>query len=205
MLAARMDDLEKIVETREDAYQANIKIQQQRPKWFQGKATEKVFNKGDLVLWHPKGQNMKPGKLTYSWFGPYRVQYALPNNTVLLVALRHFDKNAVIVNSNKLKNYVLPEETLLETVVLEEAPEDLVREIQEGGQESQEDQEGDLEAQEVGIDGIQPITDCCSIEKTSPNQIMTRKIRHKRRWTPEPQARIKYRLGKSHTCTNGQK
>ena len=34
VLAARMEDLEKIVETREDAYQANGKIQQQRPKWF---------------------------------------------------------------------------------------------------------------------------------------------------------------------------
>ena len=73
---------------------------------------------------------MKSEKLTYSWFGPYRVQYALPNNTILLVALRHFDKNAVIVNSNKLKNYVLSEGTFLKMVIPEEAFEDLVREIQ---------------------------------------------------------------------------
>ena len=117
----------------------------------------------------------------YSWFGPYRVQYALPNNTVLLVALRHFDKNAIIVNSNKLKNYMLLEGTLLEIVIPEEAPEDLVREIQEGGQESREDQEGDLKTQKVGIDGIQWIINCCSIEKTSQNQIISRGLGLKRR------------------------
>ena len=180
VLATRMEDLEKVVETREDAYQANIKIQQQQPKWFQGKATEKVFNEGDLVLWHPKGQHMKPGKLTYRWFGPYRVQYALPNNAVLLVALRHFDKNAVIINSNKLKNYLLLGGTLLETVIPEEAPEDLVREIQVGGKESREDQEGDMETQEVGINSIQPIVHCCSIERTSRDQIITRGLELKR-------------------------
>ena len=91
---------------------------------------------------------------------------------------------------------MLPEETLLETVIPEEAPEDLVREIQEGGQESQEDPEGDLEAHEVGIDGIQPIIDCCSIEKTSPNQIITRKIGHKRRCDPRTTSTNQISVGK---------
>ena len=91
---------------------------------------------------------------------------------------------------------MLPEETLLETVIPEEAPEDLVREIQEGGQESQEDQEGDLEAQEVGIDGIQPIIDCCFIAKTSPNQIITRERGHKRRCDPRTTSTNQISVGK---------
>ena len=56
---------------------------------------------------------MKPGKLTYRWFGPYRVQYALPNNTVLLVVLQHFDKNATIVNSNKLKKKIVTRRNII--------------------------------------------------------------------------------------------
>ena len=82
---------------------------------------------------------MKPDKLTYRWFGPYRVQCALQNNTVLLVTLRQFDKNAAIVNSNKLKNYLLSKGTLLETMIPKEASKDIVREIHEGGHENQED------------------------------------------------------------------
>lgn len=100
VLAARFKDLERVVETREDAHQANIKIQQQWPKWFQEKTKEKLFDEGDLVSWHPKGQNMKPGKLNFSWYGPYWLQYIQSNNIILLAVMRHYDKNAVIVNNN---------------------------------------------------------------------------------------------------------
>ena len=67
---------------------------------------------GDYVLWFPKGANVYAGKLRNKWFGPYRVQYLLPNNTILLVTKDKFDPDLVIVNINKLKTYRCPEEGL---------------------------------------------------------------------------------------------
>ena len=67
---------------------------------------------GDYVLWYPKGANVHAGKLRNKWFGPYQVQYLLPNNIVLLVTLDKFDPDPVIVNINKLKTYRCPEEGL---------------------------------------------------------------------------------------------
>ncbi len=45
------------------------------------------------------------GKFTRKWFGPYRSQYVLPNNTMLLVTIEKFETNHVLVNVNKLKPY----------------------------------------------------------------------------------------------------
>ena len=67
---------------------------------------------GDHVLWCPKGAKVHVGKLRNKWFGPYRVQYLLPNNTVLLVTIDKFDLDPVIVHINKLKTYRCPEEGL---------------------------------------------------------------------------------------------
>ena len=67
---------------------------------------------GDYVLWFPKGANVHAGKLRNKWFGPYRVQYLLPKNTVLLVTVDKFDPDPVIVNINKLKTYQCAEEGL---------------------------------------------------------------------------------------------
>ena len=67
---------------------------------------------GDYVLWFPKGANIHAGKLRNKWFGPYQVQYLLPNNTILLVTVDKFDPDPVIVNINKLKTYRCAEEGL---------------------------------------------------------------------------------------------
>ena len=64
------------------------------------------------MLWYPKGANIHAGKLQNKWFGPYRVQYLLPNNTVLLGTVDKFGSDLVIVNINKLKTYRCPEEGL---------------------------------------------------------------------------------------------
>ena len=64
------------------------------------------------MLWYPKGANVYAGKLRNKWFGPYRVQYLLPNNTVFLVTMDKFDPDPVIVNINKLKTYQCREEGL---------------------------------------------------------------------------------------------
>jgi hypothetical protein len=42
---------------------------------------------------------------TKKWFGPYKIQYVLPNNNVLLVTIEKFETNPVLVNVNKLKPY----------------------------------------------------------------------------------------------------
>ena len=58
------------------------------------------------------GANEHAGKLRNKWFGHYRVQYLLPNNTVLLVTVDKFDLDPIIVNINKLKTYRCPKEGL---------------------------------------------------------------------------------------------
>jgi hypothetical protein len=63
------------------------------------------FNFGDYVLWFPKGNKSHLGIFIKKWFGLYKVQYVLPNNTVLLVTIEKFETNLVLVNVNKVKPY----------------------------------------------------------------------------------------------------
>jgi hypothetical protein len=69
------------------------------------KNLEKQLSFGDYVMWFPKGNKSHLGKFTRKWFGPYKIQYVLPNNIVLLVTIEKFDANPVLVNVNKLKPY----------------------------------------------------------------------------------------------------
>jgi hypothetical protein len=57
------------------------------------------------VLWFPKAWKEHIGKFKQHWFGPYKIQYCLPNNITLLVAIDKFDPNPVLVNINNLKPY----------------------------------------------------------------------------------------------------
>jgi hypothetical protein len=52
-----------------------------------------------------KGYQSTYPKFQKWWFGPYRIQYCLPNNIVLLVTINKFDLNPILVNINKLKPY----------------------------------------------------------------------------------------------------
>ncbi len=52
-----------------------------------------------------KGIKSHLKKFTRKWFGLYKVQYVLPNNTLLLVTIEKFETNLVLVNMNKLKPY----------------------------------------------------------------------------------------------------
>jgi hypothetical protein len=56
-----------------------------------------------MFLWFPKGNKSCLRKFTRKWFGPYRVQYVLLNNIMLLVSIEKFEINFVLVNVNKLK------------------------------------------------------------------------------------------------------
>jgi hypothetical protein len=57
-------------------------------------------------------------------FGPYRIQYCLPNNIVLLVTIDKFDPNPILVNINKLKPYMFIEDITLQPVLVN--PSDMV-------------------------------------------------------------------------------
>jgi hypothetical protein len=67
---------------------------------------------GDYVLWFPKGEKTHLGKFKKRWFGPFRVQYCLPNNIVFLVFVNNFEPNPILVNVNKLKPYRYVDQTL---------------------------------------------------------------------------------------------
>jgi hypothetical protein len=66
---------------------------------------EKKISFGDYILWLLKGNKSHLGKFTRKWFGPYKVQYVLPNNTMLLVTIEKLETNLVLVNMNELKPY----------------------------------------------------------------------------------------------------
>jgi hypothetical protein len=56
-------------------------------------------------MWFPKGNKSHLGKFIRKWFGSYKVQYVLPNNTVLFVTIEKFKVNLMLVNVNKFKPY----------------------------------------------------------------------------------------------------
>jgi hypothetical protein len=45
-------------------------------------------------------------------FGPFKVQYCLPNNIVILISINNFEPNLILVNINKLKPYTYVDKTL---------------------------------------------------------------------------------------------
>jgi tellurite resistance protein TehA-like permease len=63
------------------------------------------FKFSDFALWFPNGSKSHLGKFIRKWFGPYRVQYVLHNNMVLLLTFINFEPNPMLVNINKLKLY----------------------------------------------------------------------------------------------------
>jgi hypothetical protein len=61
---------------------------------------------GDYVLWFPKGKNTHLSNFKKRRFGPFRVQYCLPNTIVIFVYVNNFEPNPILVNINKFKPYI---------------------------------------------------------------------------------------------------
>jgi hypothetical protein len=59
------------------------------------------------VVWFPKESKSHIRKFIRKWFGLYKMQYVLLNNTILLITLINIKPNHVLVNINKLKLYKL--------------------------------------------------------------------------------------------------
>jgi len=51
------------------------------------------------------------GKFEKRWFGPFKVQYCLPN-IVILVSVNNVEPNPILINVNKLKPYTYVDQTL---------------------------------------------------------------------------------------------
>jgi hypothetical protein len=56
-----------------------------------------------------KVQKTHNRKFKQQWLGPYQIQYCLPNNTFLLIAINKFDPHPILVNANKFKPYQFSE------------------------------------------------------------------------------------------------
>jgi uncharacterized membrane protein len=52
------------------------------------------------------------GKFNKRWFGPFGVQYCLPNNIFIFVYVKNFEPNPVLVKVNKLKPYTYVDQKL---------------------------------------------------------------------------------------------
>jgi len=72
----------------------------------------------------PGGVSKHASKFQKRWFGPYKTQYCLFNNTILFITIDKFDPNPVLVNINKLKPYMFIENKTLQHVLVK--PSDLV-------------------------------------------------------------------------------
>ncbi len=104
VFTSRLVKLEKL---QNDELHANEIVANQQWNHLCGtsKYTKKKFKFGDYALWFLKGQKTHLGKFTKKWFGPYKIQFYLLNNTMLLVTLDKFNSNLMLVNVNKLKPY----------------------------------------------------------------------------------------------------
>ncbi len=79
--------------------------QNDNPTWQNGHTNTTKKNHLSLVtmsngFWSPEKMHYVIFKQW--WFGPYRLQYCLPNNIVLLVTINKFDAHPILVNVNKL-------------------------------------------------------------------------------------------------------
>ncbi len=79
-------------------------------------ALKPIFNL-DIVLWFIKAISKHALKFQIKWFGPYIIQYCLPNNIILLVIIDKLDSNPVPININKLKPYMNSEDKTLQLVL----------------------------------------------------------------------------------------
>ncbi len=55
-------------------------------------------------------------KFQNRWFGPYRIQYYLPNNIILLMIIDKFGLNPILININKLKPHQFIEDSTFQLI-----------------------------------------------------------------------------------------
>jgi hypothetical protein len=85
--------------------------------WSLNQFIETNFQFGNYVLRFLGAISKHVPKFQTRWFGPYRIQYCLPNNIILLLTIDKFDPNPILVNINKLKPYRFIEDIILQPIL----------------------------------------------------------------------------------------
>ncbi|XP_024537838.1 uncharacterized protein LOC112348836 [Selaginella moellendorffii] len=83
----RLNELERLDETRLLAFQAREALQKRRKKWHDDHIRERKFAIGDLVLLYGSKFWKRPGKLKIQWLGPYVVVNVNNNGSVQVANL----------------------------------------------------------------------------------------------------------------------
>jgi len=96
--------LEKLNETRTEAYLKTVAIQNRRIFFYDSKLSPKILNPNDLVLLYDNWFQKFPGKLKKQLFGPYRILKTYENGSV---ELQDFEGkiHTTRYNGNRLKIY----------------------------------------------------------------------------------------------------
>ena len=97
--------LEKLNETRVEAYLIIVAIQNRRKSFYDSKLSPKTLDPNDLVLLHDSRFQKFSGKFKMRWFGPYHILKTYENGSV---ELQDFEGkvHTTRYNGNHLKIYV---------------------------------------------------------------------------------------------------
>ncbi|XP_024531122.1 uncharacterized protein LOC112346410 [Selaginella moellendorffii] len=100
----RLNELERLDETRLLAFQAREALQKRRKKWHDDHIRERKFAIGDLVLLYDSKFWKRPGKLKIRWLGPYVVVNVNDNGSVQVADLSG-NLLPTRINGFRLKKY----------------------------------------------------------------------------------------------------
>jgi hypothetical protein len=101
---SRLQDLEKLDETRKDAVLRMEAIQKRRKSYYDSKLKPKVFEVNDWVLLYDSRYMKFPGKFQFRWHGPFQVKEVFSNGSVQLADARG-NFFVTRINGNRLKRY----------------------------------------------------------------------------------------------------
>jgi hypothetical protein len=92
-------ELKKLQENKLIAQYLITSNQWNKSLWSRNWFIETRFQFGDYVLCFPRVVSKHVPKFWKQWLGPYKIQYCLPNNTILLITIDKFDLNLVLLTS----------------------------------------------------------------------------------------------------------
>jgi hypothetical protein len=83
-LKQRYDMLEKLEETRTQAYLNMVVAQKHQKIYYDSKLEPKVLKENDLILLYDSRFSKFPRKFKMRWFGPYHILKSYPNGSMEL-------------------------------------------------------------------------------------------------------------------------
>jgi hypothetical protein len=104
-LKQRYEMLEKLEETRGQAYLNMVVAQKHRKTYYDSKLEPKVLKENDLILLYDSRFSKFPGKFKMRWFGPYRILKSYPNGSMELQDFAGV-VHSTRYNGHRLKPYI---------------------------------------------------------------------------------------------------